>query len=246
MRGQTIECTRRSGTEGTEGTGGKGGKGGKGATRSQRRAQRGAPEYQCQPGPRDGPRGGRGACRRTDRSALRRHRHRRRGRPSPGFRHHRSLRRGASATVGMARRTEMLRTLPRSGRSVETGGPFPLRARDRLFVGQSAYRLCLPGRADASPRREDRSPLPGRKGGRPGVHGRGRGGPPAARLAGGRRDCQRAQVSRRAAHQGRPRVTGRDFPGGRRGVRSGDRQSGVDEPGGEADRGEPASAGKTH
>ena len=66
-----------------------------------------------------------------------------------------------------------------------------------------------------------------REGGRAGVHGRGRGGPGAVRLAGGDGDRQRPHAPRRAAGPGRPGGPGRHLAGRGGGVRCQQRPAGV-------------------
>ena len=80
------------------------------------------------------------------------------------------------------------------------------------------------------------------------VHGGGRGGPGAVRLAGGDGGRQRAHAPRRAAGPGRPGGPGRHLAGRGGGVRCPDRPPGVVQPRGAADRrgavqsGQPAGA----
>ena len=75
-----------------------------------------------------------------------------------------------------------------------------------------------------------------REGGRAGVHGRGRRGAGAVRLAGGDGDRQRPHAPRRATGAGRPRGAGRHLTGRRGGVRRPERPAAVVQPRGAADR----------
>ena len=76
--------------------------------------------------------------------------------------------------------------------------------------------------------------LPRQEGRRTGVHGRGRRGPRAVRVAGGGGDRQRPHVPRRAAHARGSRGADRHLAGRRRGIRCQNRQSGVIQSGGGA------------
>ena len=208
------------------------------AARTHLRVERGEPAHQREPRPADCAGRGRGERAGAHRRTLRRHHHHRRGRRTRGLRHLGLHRRRAPLAGGMARRAAAVRVFPRSAGAATAGGRARLRALARLLAGPAAV-AGLPGHADALPGRTCRQLLPGGKGGRGGVHGRGRGGPGAVRLAGRDGDRQRAHLPRRAARPGRPRGPGRDLAGRRRRVRCAHRRPGLAQPRGQAYRREP-------
>ena len=93
----------------------------------------------------------------------------------PGLRHLGLHRRGAPQAGGMARRATAVRVFPRPAGTAEAGRRARLRALARVLDRPAALE-DLPGHADAPPGRPCRQLLPGREGGRGGIHGRGRGG----------------------------------------------------------------------
>ena len=177
----------------------------------------------------------------TRRLARRDHDRRRRG-PAAGLRHLRLHRRRATADGGLARRAAAVQTPVRPSGDAEAAEFRRLRALARLLPGPHAVD-DVPGNADAPSGRARRQLLPRREGKRRGVHGRGRRGPGAVRVAGGGGDRQRPHAPRRAAGARGPGGPDRNLPGRRRGLRSRHRPFGVAQSRGEADRGEPAHAG---
>ena len=203
-------------------------------------SQRSHPAHQHDARSRHRARGGGRERPRAHRRPPRRRRHRRRrgdARGLPPLRPHP----GAGAgDVGHARRQcPPVRAPARAARTPAGRRPAGLLrlARHRALAGALPD---LAGHPDAPPRRRCRQLLPRRKGGRSGVHRRGRGGAGAVRGPGRGGDRQRPHAPRRAAGAGRPRGPRRDLAGRGRGSRCPRRPYGLAQPRGAAHRREPA------
>ena len=183
----------------------------RGAARAHLDAQRGDPAHQREPRPRHRPARGRRQRPRADRRALRHDRDPRRRRRDRGVHRPRPVGGRAPAHGGVAARAAVLRAPPGPAGRAAAGGPAGLPALARLCRGADAVEDPA-GDADAAPGGACRQLLSRREGRRAGVHGRGRGGPGAVRLAGGDGDRQRPHAPRRAAGPGRPGGPGRPAP----------------------------------
>ena len=208
--------------------------------------QRGQPAHQREPGLRDGAPGGPGQRPVADRRPLRRHHPPGRCGADTGLPLLRADSRGEPAVRRISQRDAVLRAAQQHRRAAaaaglprlrQGAGPAGVPAADGGELAPS-----LPCRAAPSPGGGRRWHLRGREGDR--VHRRGRGDPGDVRLPSGLGHRQRAAPPGRAAGPGRPGDPGEHHAGRRPGLRRENREPGVDQPGGEADRQRPVRAGR--